>query len=71
MTKFLLALIPAVVVVGVSIISVQNATPVSITFLAFRSVALPFGIWMGFGLAAGMIGTAAILTAFGESPRRS
>ncbi|MBX2865856.1 MAG: DUF1049 domain-containing protein [Leptolyngbyaceae cyanobacterium MAG.088] len=64
MTKFLLVVIPAFLVVAISILSVQNATPVSLRFLAFRSVALPFGLWLGFGLAAGMIGTASLITLF-------
>lgn len=64
MTKFLLVVIPAVLVVAIAVLSVQNATPVSLQFLAFRSVALPFGLWLGMGLAAGMVGTAGLLTLF-------
>lgn len=71
MNKFLLAMIPAILVLVVSIISVQNATQVSITFLTFRSVELPFGIWMGLSLATGMVGTAAILSLFGQKQKRS
>ena len=62
MTKFLLVVLPAVLVVAIAILSVQNATPVALQFLAFRSVPLPFGLWLGFGLAAGMVGTAGLLT---------
>ena len=69
MTKFILVVIPALLVVAIAILSVQNATPVSLKFLAFRSVPLPFGLWLGFGLAAGMLGTAGLLTAFsGKRP---
>lgn len=64
MTKFLLVVIPAVLVVAIAVLSVQNATPVSLQFLAFRSVPLPFGLWLGMGLAAGMVGTAGLLTLF-------
>lgn len=64
MTKFLLVVIPATLVAAISILSVQNAAPISLQFLAFRSVALPFGLWLGFGLAAGMVGTASLLTLF-------
>ena len=64
MAKFLLVVIPACLVVAIAILSVQNAAPVSLQFLAFRSVALPFGLWLGFGLAAGMLGTSALLTVF-------
>lgn len=69
MTKFLLVVIPAFLVVAISILSVQNATPVSLQFFSFRSVALPFGLWLGFGLAAGMIGSAGLLTLFNGSRR--
>ncbi|MEM9092205.1 MAG: DUF1049 domain-containing protein [Cyanobacteria bacterium P01_F01_bin.53] len=61
MTKFLLVVIPAILVVAIAILSVQNATLVSLQFLGLRSVALPFGLWLGFGLAAGMVGTAGLL----------
>lgn len=66
MTKFLLVAIPAFLVTAIAILSVQNATPVSLQFLAFRSVALPFGLWLGFGLAAGMVGMASLLTLSGS-----
>ncbi len=65
MNKFLLVLIPAFWVVAIAILSVQNAEPVALTFLAFRSVALPFGLWLGFGLAIGMVGMASLLTLSG------
>ena len=62
MSRFLLIVIAVVLVVAIAIISVQNATPVSLQFLAFRSVALPFGLWLGLGLATGMLVTASVLT---------
>ena len=62
MTKLVLVAIPALLVVAIAILSVQNATPVALQFLAFRSVALPFGLWLGVGLAAGMLGSAVVLT---------
>ena len=62
MIKFLLVVIPAFLVAAIAILSVQNATPVSIQFLASRSVPLPFGLWLGFGVAAGMVGAASLLT---------
>ncbi|NEP58660.1 MAG: DUF1049 domain-containing protein [Symploca sp. SIO2G7] len=65
MTKFLLVLLPAFLVVAIAILSVQNATPVSLQFLAFRSVALPFGLWLGLGLAVGMVGMASLLSLSG------
>ena len=65
MVKLLVAIIPAVLVVAIAILSVQNATPISITFLSATSVALPVGIWLAFGLGAGMAGTALLLSLFG------
>lgn len=62
MTKFTLAMIPALLIAAIAVLSVQNATPVSLSFLGFRSVALPFGLWLSFGLAAGMVGTASLLS---------
>ena len=69
MSKFLLVLLPACLVVAIAILSVQNATPVSLQFLAFRSVALPFGLWIGFGLAVGMVGMAGLLSLSGTKRR--
>ncbi|MGD1856982.1 MAG: DUF1049 domain-containing protein [Leptolyngbyaceae cyanobacterium] len=69
MTKFLLVVIPAVLVVAIAVLSVQNATPVSLQFLTFRSVSLPFGLWLGMGLATGMIAAASLLSAFSSKRR--
>ncbi len=65
MVKLLVAIIPAVLVVATAILSVQNATPISITFLSAGTVALPVGIWLAFGLGIGMAGTALLLSLFG------
>lgn len=69
MNKFLLVLLPACLVTAIAILSVQNADPVSLNFLMFRSVALPFGLWMGFGLAIGMVGMASLLSLSGIKAR--
>ena len=61
MIRLGLVIIPASVAVVMAVLSVQNATPVSLTFLTFRSVPLPFGVWLGFGMAAGMVGSALLL----------
>ncbi|NEP18295.1 MAG: DUF1049 domain-containing protein [Leptolyngbya sp. SIO4C1] len=66
MAKLFIVLIPAVLIFVIAIVAGQNAMPVSITLLSFRSVALPFGVWMGFCLALGMAGTAVLLTLFGN-----
>ena len=65
MVKLSVAIIPAVLVVATAILSVQNATPISITFLSASTVALPVGIWLAFGLGVGMAGTALLLSLFG------
>lgn len=70
MVRFLLVLIPAVLALAIAILSVQNATPVALRFLTFRSVALPFGIWLSIGLVLGLVGTAILLLLFRNSPQR-
>ncbi len=55
MNKVILAVVPAVWVVAMAIISVQNATPVSLKFLFLESVELPFGVVLSLGAAAGMV----------------
>lgn len=62
MVKGLTAATFALWVVAIAILSVQNATPVSIRFLAFRSVPLPFGVVLSIGAAGGMLLTAAVLS---------
>lgn len=54
MSKFLVVLLPAVWVVAIAIIAVQNATPVSLQFLNFRSIEMPFGVVLAFCAAGGM-----------------
>ena len=65
MVKLLVSIIPAVLVIAIAILSVQNATPVALTFLTGTTVALPIGIWIAFALGLGMIGTAILLSLFG------
>ncbi|MGB3299825.1 MAG: lipopolysaccharide assembly protein LapA domain-containing protein [Phormidesmis sp.] len=65
MVKLLVAIIPAVLVVAIAILSVQNATPVPIFFLSASTVALPAGVWLAFALGIGMVGTALLLSLFG------
>ncbi|MEL6778737.1 MAG: LapA family protein [Cyanobacteria bacterium J06597_16] len=65
MVKFLVTIIPALLTVAIAILSVQNATLVSIDFLSATTVALPIGVWLAFCLGLGMIGTALLLSLFG------
>lgn len=46
---------------AIALVSVQNATPVSLRFLTFRSVRIPVGLLLGFSASAGMVGTAFLL----------
>jgi uncharacterized integral membrane protein len=72
MNKVFLTLVPAVWVVAMAIVSVQNATPVSLKFLFVESVELPFGVVLSLGVAAGMvIGGGAIALWQGQKPSRS
>jgi len=66
MVKLLVVIIPAVLMVAIAILSVQNATLVPITFLTSTTIALPVGIWIAFAIAIGMIGTAILLSLFGS-----
>ncbi|TVP65916.1 MAG: DUF1049 domain-containing protein [Leptolyngbya sp. LCM1.Bin17] len=68
MIKFVLALVPALWVVAIAIIAVQNATPVSIRWLAFQSIEIPFGVLLAFGAAGGMIAAALVLVVLSGKP---
>ncbi|OKH23938.1 LapA family protein [Chroogloeocystis siderophila] len=45
-------------VVAIAIISVQNATPVSLRFVTFQSIQLPVGLVLAFSAALGMLAMA-------------
>ena len=70
MVKLLVAIVPAILVIAIAILSVQNATPIALTFLRGSTVELPVGIWLAFALAAGMALTAILITFFGKSTKR-
>ncbi|EKD10680.1 LapA family protein [Limnospira fusiformis KN01] len=48
-------LILAVAIAAVAILSVQNATPVSLQFMIFESINIPVGVVLAFSLAIGLI----------------
>jgi len=58
--NLLLSLILAIWLVAIAIIAVQNATPVSLQFLFWRSIQIPMGVLMAFSAAIGLL-TLAIL----------
>ena len=71
MVKLLVVVIPAVLVVAIAILSVQNATLIPLTFLSSQSVPLPVGIWVSLALGIGMVGSALLLSLLGrKKPRR-
>ena len=59
--KLLISLIMAGWISAIALVSVQNATPVSLRFLAFQSVQLPMGLVLAFSAAIGMVGMAMLL----------
>lgn len=68
MIRFTFAVIPAVWVIAIAIIAVQNATPVSVRLLNLQSIEIPFGVLLAFCAAGGMLGTALLLVALGGTP---
>ncbi|EDZ93125.1 conserved hypothetical protein [Limnospira maxima CS-328] len=52
---FTTSLILAVAIAAVAILSVQNATPVSLQFMIFESINIPVGVVLAFSLAIGLI----------------
>ncbi len=45
-------------VVAIAVLAVQNAQPVSLKFLTFQSIQIPFGLVLAFCAAVGIIGMA-------------
>jgi Lipopolysaccharide assembly protein A domain len=61
MVKFLTALIFAVWIVAIALISVQNATPVALRFLVFETVQIPVGMVLALCAGLGIVGMAIAL----------
>lgn len=70
MQTILLVLISAIWVIAIAILSVQNATPVTIRFLGLQSVEMPFGVALSMFVAGGMTATVALLLLFKPQKRR-
>ncbi|MDY6939005.1 MAG: DUF1049 domain-containing protein [Cyanobacteriota bacterium] len=71
---FVTCLAIALWTVAIAILSVQNATPVSLSFLTLRSVRIPFGVVLGASASIGLIGGAVTVmgpSAFSSSTSRS
>ena len=58
LANLLTSLVLAIWVVVIAILSVQNATPVSLKFLNFQSVQLPLGLVLAFSAGLGIIAMA-------------
>lgn len=55
--NLLLSTIVALWIMAIAIVSVQNATPVSLRFITFESIQIPVGLVLAFSVGFGMIGT--------------
>jgi len=45
----------AVAMVLMAVLSIQNITPISLKFIVFRSVEIPFGVLLAFSFGVGLI----------------
>jgi uncharacterized integral membrane protein len=70
MIRLIFALVPALWVVAIAIIAVQNATPVSVRLFNLESIAMPLGVVLAFCAAGGMVATALVLVVLGGNPLR-
>lgn len=61
MARLILTTVFAIGIAAIAIIAAQNGTPVTVNFLFFQSVAVPFGVMLAFYAAAGLIGSALFL----------
>ncbi len=52
-------------VVAIALLSVQNATPVSLRFLGFQSIQIPFGLFLALCAGIGMIAMALLQPLWG------
>jgi uncharacterized integral membrane protein len=59
----------AIWILAIAIFSVQNATPVSLKFLAFESIQIPVGVVLAFCVAIGAIGGAIALPILRKNAR--
>lgn len=53
--NLLVSIIVALWIMAIAIVSVQNATPVSLRFLTFESIQIPVGLMLAFCVGFGMI----------------
>lgn len=72
LTNLLSSLIIAAWAIAIAVLSVQNYSLISLKFLTFTSVPIPFGVLLAFCFAGGMIlgSVAPILLGGGKSKKR-
>ncbi|OKH38780.1 hypothetical protein NIES2119_09335 [[Phormidium ambiguum] IAM M-71] len=68
LTTLIISAILALWIMAIAILSVQNATPVTLKFLAYESIRLPVGVVLAFSAAAGAIVGAVIALPLFSSP---
>lgn len=51
----LLSIVISLIVAIAAILSVQNAGPITVTFLVWQSIRLPEGLVLGFGFCVGLL----------------
>jgi uncharacterized integral membrane protein len=52
------SLVVAIALAAIAILSVQNATPVSLKLLVFQSIQIPVGVVLAFSAGVGLLGGA-------------
>lgn len=60
MINLLFSLLLTAWIVAIAILAIQNATPVSLTFLTLQSIQLPVGVVLAFSVVLGLLGTAVL-----------
>lgn len=68
--NLVLSIIIALWIMAIAIISVQNATAVSLRFITFASIQIPVGLLLAFCVAIGIIATSLIQPLLGKSNRK-
>ncbi|BAZ12315.1 hypothetical protein NIES4071_41450 [Calothrix sp. NIES-4071] len=65
--NLLTSLLIAFWVIAIAIVAIQNAEPVSLRFLSYQSIQIPFGLLLAFSAGIGIIGMAFLLPLWGLS----
>lgn len=58
LANFLISTVVAFWVVGIAVLAVQNAEPVSLRFLTFQSIQIPVGLVLAFSAGVGIMSVA-------------